>query len=415
MEKEALISIILAVTALLISLAVYVNLHRLSVRSTNQALCKASILKSWKTHSFSPINPFGRFRHPGFYGCKTTFAVINEKGIYEGEDVIVDFSKIRDKDKINEAIMKFLADEMATCWSTFYEGNQKIFDFNSIMKRSFGDTGAICVTCDDIEIDYLPYGRINHSKFINFLNHTYINVSDEDSSGVKEETYYEYLYGSQSEDLKHLQVSLWNILKTNFQSLTNARNFLRSSHSSVSTERIMVTLTSSIFADESSETYQASEPKGYLTKIGKAYNIKNTNKWISCDDKNDLYESSNSGTNMLSSGGAYCNKDNLEVLTCINKTVYRINGTFCSGNSIMNCTSKGPVRVKTCDHGCAYGKCVKIVKGSSKGLNNDIVPGDYNILFYVVGKPIYMDNPVPFILLINVKNLFNSCDWLSLR
>ena len=417
MEKKTIVGLIVSVSAILIMLVVAGILGILGSQASDQEACQASILLAWKSHSTSIISPWGRFRHPGFYGCKTTYAIINQRGIYVGNKPLVNFRELKDKDKINDAIMHFLADEMAKCWSTFYEGDSNLFDFNDIMKRVYGDTGEICITCDDVNIEYLPYGNISYSDFMDYLKNHYINVTHPESNKMDEESYYDFLYKENTQNLQDLQVSFWNVWKTNFHSITDIRNILRSGNTNdINQKKVVATLKLSLLPDESSPgNYYASKPKGYYIDLGGVYTPKGTNLFFSCD-KDILYETNgvNQPSPVATGGNFFCFKDKREVLSCNNSNVVKLNtNKYCLGNSLYNCTVNGPVKVESCAHGCEFSQCA--TKQSSSYNHEPISKGDYNILFYVVGKPIYYKTPVPFILLINSKDLFTSCSWLSLR
>ena len=417
MEKKTIVALIISVSSILIILTVAGILSIMGSQASDQKACQASILLAWKSHSTSGINPAGKVRHPGFYGCKTTYAVINQKGIYIGSKPLANFKELKDKDKINDAIMHFLADEMAKCWSTFYEGDSNLFDFDDIMKRVYGSSGEICITCDDVNIEYLPYGNISYSDFMTYLKSHYINVTHPESNSMNEETYYDFLYSENAENLKDLQVSFWNIVKTKIHNWIDLRNLGRTfRQKGISAQTIVATLKLSILPDNSlSGNYYASKPKGYYINLGSVYNPSGTNIFFSCD-QDTLYETNgaNSASPVATDGNSFCFKDGEEVLSCNNSNVVKLNtNKYCLGNVLYNCTMNGPEKVESCAHSCEFSQCATKQSGNYK--HEPIGKGDYNILFYVIGKPIYYKKPVPFILLINAKDLFTSCSWLSLR
>ena len=421
MEKEKLVNTILIVTILFLVLAFIAHLRLLSTETTSQELCRMSIIEAWTGHSFHWYNPVGRFKHPGFSGCKTYFFTINHKGIKDNQGtLLVDFSdsKYKHNDKaIKNAILHFLSDQMAVCWSTF--SMRGTFDFNKVSPRAFGTNGIMCYTCADVQINELPCGNISYSELLNYMKNNKLNITEEDNK-IKERSYYDFIYGDRADELKHFQVSLWNTIKSDFHSVTDLREILRSSPPPglIAQARILATLRDSVIPQATIQEHNIKEPSSYTKSLGKAYNPSGTKTFFSCDS-GILYKSGVSKTEPVStsSNSPYCYAPLNKVLFCSNNNVTEINNQiFCSGNNLYNCTKSGSKIIKNCQNGCEFSQCLskpQVSTGSTSKLN--ISEGNYYVSFYLVGKPISYERPVPFVILANADTMFTTCTWLSLK
>ncbi len=202
-----LIKIILKVVFFGIIIAAFLGVKDISMASTNENLCRASILRTWKLNSFHLTNPIGPLKSkiatPHLSGCKTSYARIDKKGITKEGRLIYDFSNYRQAqcNKRENKTMRFLADEMASCWSIFGRGD---FDFAKVYKYVYGSKNFICYVCTQVYISELPCGNISFNKFENFLKENTIRINN----GKTETSYYDYIYGDYNNELKSMKLSL---------------------------------------------------------------------------------------------------------------------------------------------------------------------------------------------------------------
>ncbi len=423
MEKEKLVDTILIVTILFLVLAFLAHLRLLSSETTSQELCRMSIIEAWTGHSFRWYNPLGRFRHPGFSGCKTSFFTIDQKGIKSDKGtLIVDFSEPKYKHNnkaIKDAILHFLSDQMAVCWSTF--SMRGAFDFDKVSPRAFGTNGIMCYTCADVQINELPCGNISYSELLDYMKKNKLNVTEDDNK-LKEVSYYDFIYGDRADELKNFQVSLWNAIKTDFHGITDIREIFKSSAAPgvIAQAKILATLRDSIIPQATiQEQNNIKEPAGYTKMLGSVYNPSGTNTFFSCGSGGILYKSGGPTTEPVSTSpdNPYCYAPTKEVLFCNRSHVTKINNhLFCSGNNLYNCTHYGPKIVKNCQNGCEFSQCLGKPKSSTNSMNKlNISEGNYYISFYLIGKPISYEHPVPFVILTNADTMFTTCTWLSLK
>ena len=204
--KSTLVRIIIIVVSFAILLGVTAKVRDTILKTSSDATCRASIIKTWSLNSFVLTNPAGTLKTkiitPRLAGCKTKYATIGSKGIVKDKQTVYDFSGYTSKDcsKRENYTLKFIADTMANCRSLFHGD----FDFEKIYKYVYGSKGGICYVCTQIYVPSLPCGNISYTKLEDYLKNHLITVQN----GESLESYYDYLYGDYEKELKSMKLNL---------------------------------------------------------------------------------------------------------------------------------------------------------------------------------------------------------------